>query len=78
MKRLDELDKGQIAYRDNEGQLMILPANDQDVRDAFIKRLMVEHIQDKDLDQLLKDFKQAYEDVRNGDTKSIEELTGSD
>lgn len=74
MKELSELNNSQLAYRDSEGNLVILPMDDQDVRDAFIRRLMNEYVEDRDLDDLIERFAQSGRDIVNGDTKSIEEL----
>jgi len=74
MDRFQDLDKGQIAYRDIDGSLMILPVDNQDVRDAFIRRLMLEYVEDRNLDELLERFKQAGQDIGNENTKPVEEL----
>jgi len=52
----------------------MLPLKDQGVREAFIVRLTQEFVEDRSAEELFERFKQACEDVRNGDTKSIEEL----
>ena len=65
--KIDELEDGQIAYRDTEGDLMILPMDDDDVRNAFIRRLTLEHFGDRDIDELLEKFKQAAKDAKSGD-----------
>lgn len=74
MEKLSELDKGQIAYRDSDGHLMILPVDNENVRSAFITRLMNEYFDDRNLNQLLEDFKQAGKDVVEDNTKKIEQV----
>lgn len=74
MKRFSQLDEGQLAYRDSDGNLMVLPMNDQDVRDAFIRRLMKEYVEDRELDELVERFAQSGKDIVEGNTKSVEEI----
>lgn len=74
MKNFSDLEDGQLAYRDSEGNLMILPMDDQDVRDAFVRRLMNEYVEDREVDELLERFVQSAEDARKGNTKSVEEI----
>jgi len=74
LNQIEELDKGQLAYRDTDGNLIILPMNDQGIREAFIARLTQEFVEDRSADELLERFKQACQDASNGNTKSIEEL----
>jgi len=75
--QIEELDKGQLAYRDLDGNPMILPMKNQGVREAFIAHLTQEFVENRSADELLERFKQACKDVRNGDTKSIDELSFS-
>jgi len=65
--KTEELENGQLAYRDTEGDLMILPMDEDDVRNAFIRRLTLEHFGDRDIDELLEKFKQAAKDAKSGD-----------
>lgn len=72
MTDFKQLDKGQLAYRDSDGNLMILPVDDDDIRQAFIGRLASEYIEDRELDKLLERFEQSAKDAVNDNTKSVE------
>lgn len=70
---MTELDKGQLKYKDLDGHTMILPMQDKEIREAFIRRLMDE-FSDRDVEELLDRFKQASEDASKDRTKSLDEL----
>jgi len=73
---VDRLSKGQLAYRDMDGDMIILDMQDEGIREAFINRLTQEHIEDRDAEQLIERFKQSYQQARDGETKKIEEIKG--
>lgn len=76
LNHVDQLNKGQLAYRDLDGDMIILDMQDQGIREAFITRLTQEHLEDRDAEQLIEKFKQAYQQARDGETKKIGELKG--
>jgi hypothetical protein len=69
---IEELENGQLAYRDQEGSLLILPMDDEEVRDAFIRRLMSEYVEERDLNELLERFKQSAKDVVDGNIEEAD------
>lgn len=74
MEKFSELENGQLAYRDMDGNLMILPMDNRDVRSAFIRRLITDYVENRKLDELLTRFAESAEDVEKGRTKNIEDL----
>ena len=57
------LEKGQLAYRNQSGSLMILPVNDEDVRDAFITYLMHDYVEERSIEELENRLKQAGKEI---------------
>ena len=74
MKKIDELDEGQMAYRDTDGHLIILPLDDMEIREAFVTRLYQEFVDNRDVDKLLERFRQSALDAAQGNTKHPSDL----
>lgn len=75
---VEDLEKGQLAYRDMDGNLIILPMQDQSIREAFIARITQEFIEDREPEELLDQFKQSLEDAVEGRTSDIDQLRESE
>lgn len=72
--KLEQLDKGQIAYRDMDGNLTVLPMQDETVRERFITWLIHDHVEERSIEELKQDLRQAGEDIAEEYTKTIGEL----